>query len=90
MPTPVIHPGRVLLEHMLASNWTLTELAGKLNEPAGPVRDFLMEYGDITPDLAKKIAALMGTSEIYWLNMQANYDAAEAGETLDPVTKSAS
>lgn len=65
MPTPVIHHGRVLLEHMLASNWTLTELAGKLSEPADTVRDFLMEFGDITPDLAKKIATLMGTSEIY-------------------------
>ena len=81
MPIPVIHPGRVLLEHMLAENWTLTELASNLGVPVGEVRDLLLQFGDITPELATKIAVLMGTSEIYWLNLQANFDSVQ--ETLE-------
>lgn len=86
MPNPVIHPGSVLLGHMLASDWKLSELAEKLGESPDMLQDFLQTFEDITPELASKIAALMGTGEAYWLNLQASYDAAHA----ETVVKAAS
>ena len=76
MPNPVIHPGRVLLEHMLASDWSLSHLAAQLEMSPDITRDFLLEFGDLTPELATKLAALLGTSKTYWLNLQQNYDKA--------------
>lgn len=85
MPLPVMHPGRTLLGELLERNWTLQELAAKLGEEPTHIRDFLMEFADLTPELAKKIAMLIGTSEEFWMNMQSRYDAAnqESPEIVD-------
>ena len=64
------------MAELLERNWTLDELAAKLGEDRLFVKDFLLEYVDLTPDLAKKIAAATGISETFWTNQQTRHFAA--------------
>lgn len=75
MPLPTIHPGKVLLGELLERDWTLSQLAGLLAIDREILRDFLEGTADLTPELAARIAKLIDTSEEFWLNMQAGYDA---------------
>ena len=77
MPNPVSHPGQLLVMELLVRDWTLTELANKLDMDRMALADFLNTHADITPELAHKIAAVTGISAQMWLNLQANFDAAE-------------
>lgn len=77
MPLPTIHPGRTLLGELLERNWTLNDLAEKLGENPLFVRDFLLEYVDLTPELATKIAAATGIETSFWLNQHARHSATQ-------------
>jgi addiction module HigA family antidote len=78
MPMPTAHPGQILVAELLERDWTLTELAAKLEVDRLFLADFLNTHADLTPELANKIAALIGTTPEFWLNLQSNFDAAVA------------
>lgn len=78
MPLIALHPGKVLLEELLERDWTLTGLAKDLELDRETMRDILLGLEAVTPELAAKIAALIGTSEQFWLNLQASYDSFHA------------
>lgn len=75
-PVIALHPGKVLIEELLERDWTLTSLAVDLQLDRDTLRDFLLGVKSLTPELAAKIAKLIGSSEQFWLNLQSSYDAA--------------
>ncbi len=80
---PNIHPGEILLEEVLRPlKMTPYRLAKELGVPQTRVAAILAGRRAITPDTALRLAALLGTSPQFWLNLQAAYDLEEARHSL--------
>ena len=73
--TKTIHAGRVLLEEFLAprgvSVWITAATSGV---PTRRVYDIVQGQRAIDTDIAHRLAHYLGTSERYWLDLQARYD----------------
>ena len=70
-----IHPGEVLLEEFLkpmASSQNA--LARALEVPPRRVNEIVLGKRSITADTALRLATFFGTSEGFWLGLQADYD----------------
>ncbi len=74
-----IHPGEVLLEEFLAPlRLSQNALARALGVPPRRVNEIVLGKRAITPDTALRLARYFGTSERFWLGLQADYDIEEA------------
>jgi antitoxin HigA-1 len=70
-----VHPGEVLREEFLKPlNLSAYELARRLRVPPPRVNDIVLERRGISADTAVRLARFFGTSEQFWLNLQANYE----------------
>jgi len=70
-----VHPGEVLREEFLRPlNMSAYELAKRLHVPAPRVNDILLERRGISADTAVRLARFFGTSEQFWLNLQATFE----------------
>lgn len=80
---PNIHPGEVLLEEFLnplgISQNALARAAGVAPRR---INEIVLGKRGITADTALRLAAALGTSERFWLGLQADYDLEEARRTL--------
>lgn len=69
------HPGAILREDILPSlNITQTELADRLGVSRRSVSQILHEHRPLTPDMAIRLAHLLGGTPESWLNMQQALD----------------
>jgi len=74
-PNWQIHPGEVLREEFLKPmRLSAYELAKRLRVPAPRVNDIVLERRGISVDTAVRLARFFGTTEQFWLNLQANYE----------------
>jgi addiction module HigA family antidote len=72
------HPGAILREDILPSlGITQTELADRLGVSRRSVSQILHEHRPLTPDMAIRLAYLLGTTPESWLNMQQAVDVWE-------------
>jgi addiction module HigA family antidote len=70
-----IHPGEVLQEEFLEPlEMTQYRLAKNLSVPARRVNEIVHGTRAISADTALRLARFFGTSELFWLNLQATYD----------------
>ncbi len=70
------HPGEVLREEVLPRlKISRKELAVQLDISYSTVSRLLNARRRITRDLAARLAWISGTSALYWLVLQAHYDA---------------
>ena len=75
---PNIHPGEVLLEEFLIpSGISQNALARATRVPPRRVNEIVLGKRAITADTALRLAAFFGTSEGFWLGLQADYDLEE-------------
>ncbi len=74
-----LHPGKVLLENFLAPR-DLTQYAFARSIAISPrrVNEIVLGKRAITADTALRLAHYFGTSEQFWMSLQAGYDLAEA------------
>lgn len=73
------HPGEVLLEEFLEPlEIPQTELAGKLGISVQRVNELVNQKRGVTPETAWLLAGAFGTTPQFWMNLQANYDLANA------------
>lgn len=80
---PNIHPGEVLLkEFLLPLNVSQNALARAANVPPRRINEIVLGKRGITADTAVRLAAALGTSERFWLGLQADYDLEEAHRVL--------
>jgi addiction module HigA family antidote len=69
------HPGAILREDILPSlNITQTELADRLGVSRRSISQILHEHRPLTPDMAIRLAHLLGSTPESWLNMQQALD----------------
>jgi addiction module HigA family antidote len=70
-----IHPGEVLADEFLAPlGVTQYRLAKDTSVPARRINEIVKGLRSISADTALRLARYFGTSELFWLNLQARYD----------------
>ena len=72
---PPIHPGEILLEEFLESlKISQYRLAKGINVSARRINEIVHGKRSVTADTALRLARYFGTSERFWMNLQARYD----------------
>ena len=70
-----VHPGAILLEEFLVPlDITQYRLAKDISVPPRRINEIVHGVRSITADTALRLARYLGTSERFWLNLQARYD----------------
>jgi addiction module HigA family antidote len=70
-----IHPGEILLEEFLEPfDLSQYRLARDISVPPRRINEIVHGTRSITADTALRLARYFGTSEQFWLNLQAHYD----------------
>ena len=89
---PNIHPGEILLEEfLLPMNISQNALARAAGVPPRRINEIVLGKRGITADTALRLAKVFGTSEGFWLGLQADYDLEESrhaiGADLDRIER---
>jgi addiction module HigA family antidote len=80
---PNIHPGEILGEEFLKPlGISQNALARAMGVPPRRVNEIVLGRRAITADTALRLAAALGTSERFWLGLQADHDLEEARRVL--------
>lgn len=70
-----VHPGEILLlEFMEPLGITQYRLAKETAVPPRRINEIIHGHRAISADTALRLAKFFGTSEMFWLNLQARYD----------------
>jgi antitoxin HigA-1 len=70
-----VHPGEILLEEFLRPfGLSQYRLAKETSVPARRINEIVGGSRAISADTALRLARYFGTSERFWLNLQARYD----------------
>jgi addiction module HigA family antidote len=70
-----VHPGEILLEEFLAPmEISQYRLAKDINVPPRRINEIVHGTRAVSADTALRLARYFGTSERFWLNLQAQYD----------------
>ena len=80
---PNIHPGEILLEEFLqpmAISQNLLARAAGVSPRR--INEIVLGKRAITADTALRLARVLGTSDRFWLGLQADYDQEDARRTL--------
>jgi HTH-type transcriptional regulator/antitoxin HigA len=72
-PAEVFPPGEFLREELDARGWTQGDLAAILGRSVNGVNQIIMGKVGITPDTAQGLAAALGTSAQYWMQLDTAY-----------------
>ena len=89
MPTPTmppIHPGEILAEEYLSPlGVTQHRLAVAIGVPPRRINEIVHGKRRISADTALRLARFFGTSERFWMNLQARYDLEAERDRLAPI-----
>jgi len=75
-----IHPGDFLREELADRGISQSRLAAHIGVKPGVVNLICNGHRGISAEMAKKLAAAMGTSAELWMNLQRSYDLSHAAE----------
>lgn len=72
---PPVHPGEVLLDEFLKPmGISQYQLAKDMSVPPRRINEIVLGKRAVTADTALRLSRHLGTSERFWLNLQARYD----------------
>lgn len=78
-----VHPGEVLLEEFLEPlGISQYRLAKSIGVPPRRINEIVHGARAVTADTALRLARFFGTTERFWLNLQAQYDLELARDRL--------
>jgi addiction module HigA family antidote len=85
-----VHPGEILLEEFLTPlAVSQYQLAKEIGVPARRINEIVHGQRRISADTALRLARFFGTSERFWINLQARYDLEvekdRLGDALDGI-----
>ncbi len=70
-----VHPGEILqLEFLEPLGLSQYRLAKELKVPARRINEIVLGKRSVSADTALRLGRFFGTSELFWLNLQAAYD----------------
>ncbi|WP_115541947.1 HigA family addiction module antitoxin [Xanthomonas campestris] len=80
---PNIHPGEILLEEFLEPmGISQNALARATDVPPRRINEIVLGKRGIPADTAVRLAAALGTTERFWLGLQADYELEQAHRAL--------
>ena len=80
-----VHPGEVLLEEfLLPMGISQNRLARDIGVPPRRINEIVHGKRAVTADTALRLSRYFGTSDGFWMGLQADYDLEEARERLGP------
>jgi addiction module HigA family antidote len=80
---PPVHPGEILVTEFLEpTGLSQYRLAKDISVPPRRINEIVHGQRSITADTALRLARYFGTSERFWLNLQARYDLEVEKERL--------
>lgn len=80
---PNTHPGEILLEEFLTPlGISQNALARAASVPPRRINEIVLGKRGITADTAVRLAVALGTSERFWLGLQADFDLELAHRAL--------
>jgi len=72
---PPVHPGEILLEEFLEPlDLSQYRLAKEIHVPARRINEIVHGTRAVSADTALRLARYFGTSERFWMNLQAQWD----------------
>ena len=74
----VFPPGHFLREELEARGWSQRDLAEIMGRPLQVVNEIINSRKQITPETAIELAAALGTSPEFWLNIEMSYRLSRA------------
>lgn len=78
-----VHPGEILLEEFLKPMGISQHmLARTIGVPARRISNIVLERRGISADTALRLARTFGTSESFWMGLQADYDLEQARHAI--------
>ncbi|MGB9129143.1 MAG: HigA family addiction module antitoxin [Thiobacillus sp.] len=78
-----IHPGEILLEEFLIPmGVSQNALARAVGVPPRRINEIVLGKRGITADTALRLSRAFGTSEGFWMGLQADYDLEEARKLI--------
>lgn len=76
---PNVHPGEILLEEFLTPmGISQNRLARAMDVPPRRINEIVHGKRAVTADTALRLAQALGTTEQFWMGLQADYDLEEA------------
>jgi addiction module HigA family antidote len=82
---PPVHPGEILREEYLEPlEVSQYRLAKDIGVPPRRINEIVHGARSITADTALRLARYFGTSDRFWLNLQARYDLEIEKDRLGP------
>ena len=83
-----IHPGEILLEEFLSPmNISQNALARSISVPPRRINEIVLGKRSISADTALRLARVFGTSEAFWMGLQADYDLEQVREQIAPMLR---
>ena len=73
-PAEVFPPGEFLRDELEARGWSQGDFAEITGRPIQAINEILSGRRGITPEMARRLAAALGTSAEFWMNLQTAYD----------------
>lgn len=84
MPRIRTHPGEVLNEeYMLPLGLSARGLARDVGVPPNRITEIIRSRRDISADTALRLARRLGTTPLFWMNLQSAHDLSKAEATTD-------
>ena len=81
---PNIHPGEILLEEFLnPMDISQNRLAHAMDVPPRRINEIVHGKRAVTADTAIRLALALGTSEQFWMGLQADFDLEEARKSAE-------
>ena len=78
-----IHPGEILLEEFLIPmEISQNRLARAMGVPPRRINEIVHGKRAVTADTAIRLALALGTSEQFWMGLQADFDLEEAKKSV--------
>lgn len=83
-----VHPGEVLREEFLEPmKLTPYSVAAKLGVPRTRIERLAREETPVTADTALRLGKFFGTTPVFWMNIQAQFDLEMAEDNIAPQIK---
>jgi HTH-type transcriptional regulator/antitoxin HigA len=78
IPAEVFPPGEFLRDELDARGWNQTEFAEIIGREPRVVNEIVLGKRAITPETATELAAALGTSAQFWMNLESAYQLSKA------------